>query len=109
MSPKTEQMCEVARAYCDLIEQATETTPPEGWLNSVATLLPRINAAVTGLDQVTNPHAVMPPDLEARFSLYARLHSLLGELDSYWLEFDHLGDENCKSGSLADDLTDIYC
>ena len=37
-----------------------------------------------------------------------RLRDLLGERDSYWMEYD-AGDEQCRSGSLADDLTDIYC
>ncbi len=109
MASQTEKMCEVAQAYCDLIEKAAVTSPPDGWLNNVATLLPRINAAVAGLDGQGSLPAIKTPDMEARFDLYERLHSLLGELDSYWLEFDVLGDENCKSGSLADDLTDIYC
>ena len=109
MTPQTEQMCEVARAYCDLIEQAAVTSPPAGWLSNVATLLPRINAAVADLDTEASSSRSATPDMDARFRLYERLHSLLGELDAYWLEFDVLGDENCKSGSLADDLTDIYC
>jgi hypothetical protein len=48
-------------------------------------------------------------DLDARFELFSRLRQLLGDRDSYWLEFDVQTNEDCKSGSLADDLTDIYC
>ena len=109
MTPKTEQMLNVAHAYCGLIEQAAKKTPPSRWLTDVASLLPRINAAVTALEDDLKPERWQDQDLDARFDLYARLHELLGEFDAYWLEFDSLGDDACKSGSLADDLTDIYC
>jgi len=110
MTPQTEQMVEVAQQYCELIEHAADCCPPsERWLGSVASLLPRINAAVTALDADLASECTLSPDLESRFELFSRLYSLLGELDSYWLEFDMLDDDVCKSGSLADDLTDIYC
>lgn len=109
MTPQTVQMVEVATAYCHLIEKAAETRPPQGWLHEVAVLLPRINAAVTSLEEGLQPEMRETPDIDARFDLFARLHELLGEIDAYWLEFDVSGDEACKSGSLADDLTDIYC
>ena len=47
-------------------------------------------------------------DLDDRFALYSRLRKRLGERDSYWLEFDAAPEEMHMSGSLADDLTDIY-
>lgn len=109
MTPQTEQMVEVAQRYCELIEQATESPSHVTWLDDVAALLPRINAAVAALDADLRTEMSVSPDLESRFELFSRLYSLLGELDSYWLEFDILGDDACKSGSLADDLTDIYC
>ena len=109
MKPQTERMVEVAKAYCELIEQTARNNPPQGWLNNVAALLPRINAAVASLEGESQDGFSPSPDMDARFDLYARLHDLLGELDAYWLEFDPIGDEACRSGSLADDLTDIYC
>jgi hypothetical protein len=51
----------------------------------------------------------LSPDLDARFELFSHLRELLGERDGYWLEFDRLGDSEHMTGSLADDLTDIYC
>ena len=48
-------------------------------------------------------------DLDARFELYGYLRKLLGDRDAYWMEFDAAHDKQCMSGSLADDLTDIYC
>ena len=48
-------------------------------------------------------------DLDARFELYTHLRMLLGDKDSYWMAFDVAQDGQSMSGSLADDLTDIYC
>jgi hypothetical protein len=53
--------------------------------------------------------AYLTPDLDARFELFSHLRDLLGERDGYWLEFDRVGDSAHMTGSLADDLTDIYC
>jgi hypothetical protein len=51
----------------------------------------------------------LTPDLDARFELFSHLRGLLGERDGYWMEFDRVGDAEVMTGSLADDLTDIYC
>jgi hypothetical protein len=61
-------------------------------------------------DQVRWAAPAPPADLDARFDLYARLRALLADRDAYFLEFDraHEGLDD-RTGSLADDLTDIYC
>lgn len=107
--PRTEKMVALAKEYCRLIEQAVHDCPPTDWLDAVAALLPRINAAVTALDVDAQIGVAVKADMEGRFEVYSRLRDLLGEMDAYWLEFDHSGDDDCRSGSLADDLTDIYC
>jgi len=109
MMATAENMVDLAKAYCDLIDQAVTDPPPEGWLGNVAFLLPRINAAVTTLDDNPDSGVTALPDIESRFELFSRLRDLLGELDAYWLEFDISSDDACRTGSLADDLTDIYC
>jgi hypothetical protein len=48
-------------------------------------------------------------DLDQRFELFSRLRRMLGDLDGYWMEYDVTPDRQEMSGSLADDLTDIYC
>jgi hypothetical protein len=53
------------------------------------------------------------PELDDRFEFFARLRRRLGGKDSYWLEFDDFAGVGARlgegmSGSLADDLTDIY-
>jgi hypothetical protein len=108
MSPTALELVQVARTYCELIE----ASGPEDnrWLSRVATLLPKLHAAVAALggDAEDGNHTLVA-DLDARFELYTHLRDLLGQRDAYWMEFDVAGDGQAMSGSLADDLTDIYC
>jgi len=101
-------MADVAASYCNLIERVDVND--EGWLAELANILPRLHAAVAalGTDEHCPDHSMMP-DLDARFELFAELRALLGNRDSYWMEFDVAQDGQYMSGSLADDLTDIYC
>jgi hypothetical protein len=107
MNRSLNEMIDLARSYCALIESSG---PGTGWLRDVADLLPRLHAGVSSLNG--HPYlgdVSLSPDLDARFELYSHLRDLLGERDGYWLEFDRLGDLDAMTGSLADDLTDIYC
>lgn len=107
MSPHFTEMAELARSYCDLVEHLNENDPK--WLRKMAILLPRLHAAVAGLGFTEETEHSLMPDLDARFELFSRLRRLLGERDAYWMEFDVAHDGQSMSGSLADDLTDIYC
>ncbi len=108
MSPQALELALVAQSYCRLIEGTSGEN--NGWLEQLASLLPRLHAAVASLDgEIKYYNHALVADLDARFELYTHLHDLLGGRDSYWMEFDVAGDGQTKSGSLADDLTDIYC
>ncbi|MCP4993340.1 MAG: DUF5063 domain-containing protein [Gammaproteobacteria bacterium] len=108
MSPKYEEMAVVVRRYCDLIESAWEED--QGWLRELASILPRLHAAVACLGKSEADIGYFTAvDLDARFELFTQLHRLLGSHDAYWMEFDVEQDGQTMSGSLADDLTDIYC
>ena len=101
------EMIDVAEGYCRLIENPDEGA--QRWLASLFTLMPRLHTAVTSLNAFETGDTQVPGvDLDDRFSLYSRLRKRLGDRDSYWLEFDALPEEMHMSGSLADDLTDIY-
>ncbi len=98
-----------AREFCRLIERIDQQGPD--WLERLSFLLPRIHTCVVGLRSVANPEApqCLVPDYQLRFDLFARLHERLGERDRYSLEFDPVSLGPCAlTGSLADDLTDIY-
>ena len=108
--PPTAQsnMVWVAREYCELIDSVTLELG-DTWLNPLSRLLPRLHAAVVALGRPPkSPAHLELPNLEDQFELFSRLRVLLGERDSYWLEFDVEDGRQEMSGSLADDLTDIY-
>lgn len=104
-----EDLAMLARRYCDLIDDSRKGRGP--WLQEVARLLPRLHAAIVSVGAVDlyvdHPAAV---DLDARFDLFTCLRHALADRDSYWLEFDCAAEgSDAMTGSLADDLTDIYC
>lgn len=101
-------MAHVAKEYCELIEHLDQHR--DVWLARLIELLPRLHAAVVGLGQPSEDAGrTVTPDLDARFELFSRVRQVLGDSDPYWLEFDVAADGQQMSGSLADDLTDIYC
>lgn len=107
-NPRTLDLLALARRYCELIETSGQDNP--AWLRRVAMLLPRLHAAMTSAHPETAAEHVHPVDLDARFELFSHLRDLLADRDGYFLEFDraHEGPD-AMTGSLADDLTDIYC
>jgi hypothetical protein len=108
MSPKVHDILQTAGQYCRLIESAEDGS--DRWLHELTELLPRLHAAMTGIEPLAEGLGdPIKADLDARFDLFTRLRQLLGDRDGYWLEFDVAQDGQQMSGSLADDLTDIYC
>jgi hypothetical protein len=109
LDPGIAEVLKAARRYCRLIESCGSDRPD--WLGEVAALLPRLHAAMTSVHrQVPGALHDHPVDLDARFELFTHLRELLGERDGYFLEFDRAQEgADAMSGSLADDLTDIYC
>lgn len=108
MLTETNELLEIARRYCRAIESLEEgNRQPLAELNEI---LPQLHAAMTALtpahEEAGDDTSV---DLDQRFELFSRLHRLLGDLDAYWMEYDVTPDRQEMSGSLADDLTDIYC
>lgn len=101
-------IADLAMRYCRVIEGSRSDSG--AWLAEVAELLPRLHAAVCSVDCRDQFGALLvKPDLDERFELYTHLARLLGERDGYWLEFDGFDETQTMTGSLADDLTDIYC
>ncbi len=99
-----------ARDFCRLIDRLPRDSD---WLSPLFRLLPRLHADVVALADPGGGEIVCEnADLDERFALFSQLHARLGEQDVYWLEFDHpedaQGDGEHRTGSLADDLTDIY-
>ncbi|MCF6282398.1 MAG: DUF5063 domain-containing protein [Candidatus Polarisedimenticolaceae bacterium] len=95
-----------AALFCELIESID--VADSSWLRKISDVLPRLHVAVAALGVA--PDSISSggdTDLDVRFELYTNLRRVIGCRDSYWMEFD-LMEEGSASGSLADDLTDIY-
>ena len=107
MAPKANELIQVAREYCALIEALNQGQ--RAALVRLNDMLPRLHAAMNAVGPVpVSESEHEPADLDQRFELFSRLHRVLGDLDAYWMEFDVTSDGQEMSGSLADDLTDIY-
>jgi hypothetical protein len=107
--PRSDEVALVASQYCSLIDASGPDTPH--WLREITPLLPRLHAAMASVHIDCSQAAYdVPVDLDRRFELFSHLRALLGDRDGYFLEFDraHEG-ADAMTGSLADDLTDIYC
>ena len=106
------RLTSVAREFCCCIETCESDPQPsfDDLAAHLRRLLPRLHAEVEALgDTGDNAESYIDEsDMDRRFELYSRLHDWLGERDAYWMEFDVARDGQEKSGSLADDLTDIY-
>ncbi|MGV6825748.1 MAG: DUF5063 domain-containing protein [bacterium] len=111
MTPDFQFFVQTAREYCGLIEGIQDGKQDNlTWLRQVNQLLPRLHAAISAHGWPgAGEGAPFEVDLEARFELFSRLHGILGDMDAYWMEYDVVQGDQHKSGSLADDLTDIYC
>jgi hypothetical protein len=107
MESTTHELLAIARRYCATIE-ALDRGDRQA-LVVLNEILPRLHAAMNAL---TPPDGCSGDDsrvdLDQRFELFSRLRRSLGDLDGYWMEFDVTPDGQEMSGSLADDLTDIY-
>ncbi len=104
------ELVKTARDYCHLIDRIPGR---DDWLSPLFQLLPRLHANVVA---VPDPGGADIGDerfdLDDRFDLFSKLRTRLGDRDVYWLEFDQPEDvsfdDEHRTGSLADDLTDIY-
>lgn len=102
------RMTYLARQYCNLVDRLDVTTRGH-WLDEMHQLLPRLNEAIAEL-HVPESVDVAPPaqDLDDRFELFSRMYEHLGEREGYDADFDGNNEGQRLSGTLADDLTDIY-
>lgn len=108
-----QRFIEAASEYCELVA-SLESYPRHRWLARVAQVLSRIEEAMESVAarRGVSPAAPAPcstwSELEAHFELYSRIKKFLAEEDEYWSEGDLAVGDGHKTGSLADDFTDIF-
>jgi hypothetical protein len=97
--------------FCRMVEgYAAFEGDGKTWLHQIGNLLLELEKRIQPLLRSTTSDTdySMLQDLEARFALYQRLKSFLGPFDDYWSEGDLEAGDGLKTGSLADDITDVY-
>ncbi len=102
------EFVEAAQEFCSLIEKIDEFANNR-WLSSLAKTLPVLRTSMIELGALGFPHGYrVLNNLDERFDLFCRLKHYLGSHDEYWSISDLTTVDGLMSGSLADDLTDIY-
>lgn len=104
---KLDQLADCAREFCDHIDSLEYAG--RDWLQKLSGLLARVHVAVVEVEADSDgPLPSSGSDYDSRFELYSQLRRKLGDQDHYWMAFDTEAGVDELSGSLADDITDIY-
>ncbi|BCX82706.1 hypothetical protein MIT9_P2292 [Methylomarinovum caldicuralii] len=97
----------VVGAFCRTVDHM-EDYQRLPWLQTIGAQLEEIDAEMSRLRLELACQFFILPDLDFRFAMFCRLKDFLGDWDGYPLPGDDAADPDDHSGSLADDLTDIY-
>ena len=104
-----ERFVAAAGVFCGLVDDHTQHPDPAAWLRQIGDTLLRLDNDIKPLNgRAAEAEYSMLQNLEERFLLFGRLKSYLGPLDEYWSEADLDASDGLKTGSLADDITDLY-
>ena len=101
-------MADAAKDFCRLIEHVL-SGEDRRWVVDMAAVLSRINRAMIELAAQPFGRCCSDlPDLDEKFDFFCRLKRRFGDHDAYRMKDDSGDGEEEMTGSLADDLTDIY-
>ena len=105
-----QRFAEAAGTFCQLVDSyRLYGTDSKRWLGDLGPVLLLLDAAIRAIKVSTGEADYsMLQDLEERFVLYQQLKGFLGTYDEYWSEGDLEASDGLKTGSLADDITDMY-
>lgn len=107
-SDKSHRFAQVAEEFYRLVETLPRQDPQE-WLGQIAAVLnPLEEAAEDLVPEMEGGAYPMLADLEKRHQMFLQLKSFLGPIDDYWSEFDLEAGDGLMTGSMADDVTEIY-
>ena len=101
------KLIEAIRAFCLTVDHWERYQCLE-WLGKIEQLLSLIDKEMAQLELDADCSFFVLPDLEYRFQMFCRLKAFLGEVDGYPLAGDDVDDPEDYTGSLADDITELY-
>lgn len=106
---------ETARAYCVCIDRHQETRA-EQFLLDLQGILPALAIGALNLPNIRripskpiNPQRIVREHYEIWKALFDSLEKFLGDYNVYHCVFDPIRRDDPITGTLADDLTGIYC
>ncbi|MEJ2180057.1 MAG: DUF5063 domain-containing protein [Gammaproteobacteria bacterium] len=108
MSSLTE-MSDIARKYCQLIDQLETSSASETWIKQMGQLLPKLHTAIVLLEtpqQYSYSHQMENDDV--RCELFMRLNEFFLSDQHIWPDFDKYDLKLHMCESLAYDFTDMY-
>jgi hypothetical protein len=102
------QFAKIAEKFCRLVEEFARYEPLD-WLALIARELVPLETAVKGLTgRADIGEYSMLVDIEQRHRMYVELKTFLGAMDDYWTEADLEAGDGVMTGSLSDNITEIY-
>ena len=107
MSSLTE-MSDIARKYCQLIDQLETSSTSETWIKQIGQLLPKLHTAIVLLEtpqQYSYSHQMENDDV--RCELFMRLNEFFLSDQHIWPDFDKYDLKLHMCESLAYDFTDM--
>ncbi len=102
-------MTEIARTYCQLIDNLETNPAGETWIKKMGQLLPKLHTAIVLLEtpqQYSYSHHLENDDL--RCELFMRLNEFFLSDQNIWPDFDKYDLKLHMCESLAYDFTDMY-
>ncbi|MDF9391441.1 MULTISPECIES: DUF5063 domain-containing protein [Methylococcus] len=102
------QFAKIAEKFCRLVDGFARHEPQD-WLALIARELEPLETAVRGLARKggIGDYSLLA-DIEERHRMYVQLKTFLGSMDDYWTEADLEAGDGVMTGSLSDNITEIY-
>ncbi|AAU93079.1 hypothetical protein MCA0630 [Methylococcus capsulatus str. Bath] len=102
------QFAKIAEKFCRLVEGFARYEPQD-WLALIARELGPLETAVRELaGRAGIGDYSMLADIEQRHRMYVELKTFLDGMDDYWTEADLEAGDGVMTGSLSDNVTEIY-
>ncbi|QJD31121.1 DUF5063 domain-containing protein [Methylococcus geothermalis] len=107
-TPAAAEFAKVAEKFCRLVDGFSHYEPLD-WLALISRALIPLEMAVRELTGTAGiGEYSMLADIEQRHHMFVELKTFLGPMDDYWTDADLEVGDGVMTGSLADNITEIY-
>lgn len=107
-SPPPAQLAQIAEKFCRLVSAFAQHEPAD-WLALVARELEPLDAAMKRMAGAADQDGYsLLEGIEQRHQMFVELKTFLGPMDDYWTDADLEVGDGVMTGSIADNITEIY-